>query len=106
MFHAILICLAIGGDGDKTVATSGSDRVAYEAAAEKAGKNSGAHVRLALWCEAHGLAAERVKHLNLAITLDQGNLLARGLLGQVAFDGKWGKPEQVRKETQNDPKLP
>ena len=86
-------------------ADTAADRVAYEAAADKAGKNAAAHVQLALWCEAHGFTAERIKHLTVAVSLDPSNVLARGLLGLVAFQGKWAKPEQVEQEIQNDPKF-
>ena len=34
-----------------------------EAALAQVGRDADAHVRLALWCEAHGLSAERLKHL-------------------------------------------
>ena len=66
MIHAVLLCCAMLGDGGKPADTATSDRVAYESAREKAGKNAAAHVQLALWCEAHGMPAERIKHLNLA----------------------------------------
>ena len=45
------------------VAPSSADLDAYEAAREKVGRDPAAHIRLALWCEAHGLIAERRKHL-------------------------------------------
>ena len=107
MVHAILLCCALFTDGGKPAETkpTAADRVAYEAARDKAGKNPAAHVQLALWCEAHGFPAERVKHLTLAASLDPSNVLARGLLGLVAFQGKWAKPEQVEQEIQNDPKF-
>ena len=106
MIQAILLCCVMLGDGGKPAeSTTATDRGAYEAAAAKAGKNSAAHVRLALWCEAHGMTAERIKHLNLAVSFDPSNTRARGLLGMVAFHGKWGKPEQVKREIQTDPKF-
>ena len=37
-----------------------------------------AHVRLALWCEAHGLPAERLKHLAIAALIEPGHVTARG----------------------------
>ncbi len=105
MIHAILLCCAILADGGKPAESSASDRAAYEAAAAKAGKNAAAHVKLALWCETHGLSAERIKHLSIASTLEPSNVLARGLLGLVAFQGKWAKPDQVEKQIRDDPKL-
>ena len=61
------------------------------------------HVRLALWCEAHGLTAERLKHLSLAVLYDPSNTLARGLMGLVAYHGKWDRPDVVGQQIQNDP---
>ena len=107
MVRAILLCCAVFADGGKPAETkpTAADRVAYEAAATKAGKSAAAHVQLALWCEAHGLTAERAKHLTLAVSLDPSNAPARGLLGLMAFQGKWAKPDQVEQEIQNDPKF-
>ena len=104
MIHAILLCCAMLGDGGKPAeATASSIALLYESAREKAGKNAAAQVQLALWCEAHGLTAERIKHLSVAISLDPANSLARGLMGLVAFKGKWAKPEHVARDIQSDP---
>jgi Pretoxin HINT domain len=75
----------------------------YQAALAETGKNADAHVRLALWCEAHGLTAERLKHLSLAVLYDPSNALARGLMGLVAYQGRWGRPELIGAQIQNDP---
>ena len=75
----------------------------YRDALAKTGKNADAHVRLALWCEAHGLTAERLKHLSLAVLYDPTNALARGLMGLVAYHGKWDRPDVVGQQIQNDP---
>ena len=104
MFHAILLSCALAIAGEIPPDSSASDRAAYQAAAAKAGKNSAAHVHLALWCEAHGMTAERLKHLNLAASLDPANLLARGLLGLVDLHGRWVKPDQVEREIESDSK--
>ncbi len=61
---------------EKPPAASSLD--AYKAASVRAGHDSQAHVRLALWCESHGLSAERVKQLALAILYDPSNALAPG----------------------------
>src|SRR5262245_21106558 len=74
---------------------SKTDLAAYEGAKAKVGRDADAHVKLALWCEAHGLTAERIKHLTLATLLDPTNATARGLLGLVASGGKWQKPDDV-----------
>ena len=107
MIRAILLCCAMFADGGKTAGPkpTATDRLAYEAAVAKAGKNAAAQIQLALWCEAHGFTAERARHLTLAVSLDPSNTLARGLLGLVAFQGKWTKPNQVEQEIQNDPKF-
>ncbi len=105
MLHAILLCLVLVGDGGKPAEATTADRAAYDAAAAKAGKNPAAHVKLALWCETHGLSSERIKHLTIASSLDPSNALARALLGLVAFQGKWAKPDQVEKEIHADPKF-
>ena len=104
MIQAILLCCAMLADGDKPGGPTAADRTAYQAAAAKVGKNAAAHVRLALWCEAHGLTAERTKHLNVAVSVDPTNALARGLLGMVPFQGKWEKPDAVKQELADDPR--
>ncbi len=104
MIHAVLLCCAILGDGGKPAGPTGGDRAAYEAARANAGENPAAHVQLALWCEAHGFPAERIKHLTLAAGLDPKNVLAQGLMGLVTFQGKLAKPVEVKDEIQSDPK--
>ena len=104
MVHAIMLFCAIIADGGQATEPTAADRAAYEAAAGKAGKNTAAHVQLALWCEAHGLSAERSKHLNVAMSLDPASALARGLLGLVTYHGKSVKPEAVKQELADDPK--
>jgi tetratricopeptide (TPR) repeat protein len=79
------------------------DREAYESAAAKAGRDPDAQVRLALWCEAHGLSAERMKHLGLAVLSDPPHALARGLLGLVDYQGKWQRPDEISKAVLDDP---
>jgi hypothetical protein len=72
---------------------SQTDLAAYEAARGKVGRDADAHVMLALWCEAHGLSAERVKHLAIATLINPNHAAARGLLGLIDNEGKWQKPE-------------
>jgi tetratricopeptide (TPR) repeat protein len=79
------------------------DLAAYNEAKAKTAKSADAQVRLALWCEAHGMSAERVKHLALAVLYEPSNALARGLMGLVSHQGKWERPEQVSQEIKNDP---
>ena len=82
------------------------DLAAYEAAYEdaraKVGRDADAHVRLALWCEAHGLHAERLKHLAIAALIEPGHATARGLMGLVAHAGCWKRPEAVADQLKAD----
>lgn len=81
------------------IPASGTDeqavRATYRDARARAGNDSGDHVRLALWCEAHGLAAERLRELALAVASDPSNAAARGLMGFVAYDGRWKHADDV-----------
>src|SRR4051812_6691903 len=71
------------------------DLLAYEAAKAGVGRDPEAHIKLALWCEAHGLNSERVKHLALAVLTDPTNATARGLMGLVSHGGRWLRPEVI-----------
>lgn len=77
----------------------------YEEARSHVGRGSDAHVKLALWCEAHGLNAERVKHLALAVLADPANVTARGLLGLVSYRGRWERPDSVSQSLRTDEAL-
>jgi tetratricopeptide (TPR) repeat protein len=103
MLYAILIGCALLGEDASASSKTAADRAAYESAQAQAGKDAAAHVRLALWCEEHGLSAERVKHLALAIAYDPKNVLARGLAGLVAYRGNWKSPAEVGRDFTNDP---
>ncbi|MFI5458475.1 MAG: polymorphic toxin-type HINT domain-containing protein [Isosphaerales bacterium] len=106
MVSMILMCCGLLGADDTrpSAGPSGKPAVeAYQAAQAKAGKNAADQVRLALWCEAHGLSAERMKHLALAVVYDPSHALARGLLGLVSYQGEWKKPDQVSRAVQDDP---
>src|SRR4051794_14810524 len=74
---------------------SAEDLAAYREAKAKVGRDADAQVKLALWCESHGMAAERLEHLAMAVLADPTNATARGLMGQVADDGKWRKPDDL-----------
>ncbi len=81
---------------------SARDLKTYQALKAKAGNQAGAQIKLALWCEAHGLDAERVKHLVRAVLADPGNVTARGLLGLVAFGGRWESADTVGERIKAD----
>jgi hypothetical protein len=77
MFSALILAATLGVFPDENVAEPPKpDLAAYRQATAKVDKTADAHVRLALWCEAHGLTAERLKHLSLAVLYDPTNALA------------------------------
>jgi hypothetical protein len=81
------------------------DLAAYREASARAGRDPAAHVRLALWCESHGLEAERLKHLGIAVLADPTNALARGLLGSLREADSWGTPEAVATRIKRDAEM-
>ncbi len=96
-----LVCASFLSLGDPPV--SNPDLTTeYRQAQAAAGRSSAEQVRLALWCEAHGLAAERVRHLALAVLADPTNVMARGLAGLVARDGRWVAPAAVAQAARTD----
>ncbi len=105
MVHVAVLCFAMLAGGDTPAVPTAADRAAYDAAAAKADKSAAAHAQLALWCEAHGMPARRIKHLDVALSLDPSNALARGLLGLVTFQGKWAKPEKIKHDLDDDPRF-
>jgi hypothetical protein len=107
MFGTALLCSALlTADAPAAPASpSPEDLAAYRAAQATVGRDAEAHVRLALWCESHGLLAERRKHLAMATLIDPDHATARGLLGQVPEEGRWRRPEEVAEEVANDPDL-
>ena len=90
MISSILIsgAIIVGALAGDDVPKDRTDLDAYHAAAARAGHDANAHIRLALWCEAHGLSAERVTQLALAVLYDPSNALARGLSGLVSLSGE------------------
>jgi tetratricopeptide (TPR) repeat protein len=100
----LMCCALLGADGSPSgIPSPAANLSAYLAAKNQVGRDPNAHVRLALWCESHGLQSERMKHLALAVLYDPSHALARGLLGMVSYQGKWGRPEVVGPQVQNDP---
>ncbi len=94
MLHFSVVCcwlfLAVPGDSPTPEELS-----AYQAAAAKAGENVSAHIRLASWCELHGMHLERHKHLGIALELAPDNAAVHGMLGQVFDGGEWRMPQAV-----------
>ncbi len=97
MLHLALVCSALIGD-----LPAADDLKDYRAAAAHVGRDAEAHVKLALWCESHDLGAERLKHLAIAVLTDPANATARGLMGLVAYHGKWQRPDAVADQVKAD----
>ncbi len=109
MISTLLLSVALLGADEPPAAAKVADTPAlelYREATANAGKNADAHVRLALWCEAHGLTAERLKHLSLAVLCEPTNALARGLMGLVDYRGRWVPPDKAAEQIQDDPVPP
>ncbi len=98
---ALLYTILLAGPASDLAATSG-DVQTYEALKAKAGKDSQAHVKLALWCEAQGLDTQRVKHLAQAVLSDPKNVTARGLMGLIASGGRWETAVWARERMKAD----
>ncbi len=81
------------------------DLAGYETAKAAVGHDPKSQIRLALWCEAHGLPAERLKHLAIAVLTDPSNATARGLMGLVSYRGHWSRPEAVGQKVKDDAAL-
>src|ERR1700733_5520433 len=99
---ALVACsalLAVGLDAPPTL----DAQQTYQEAKAKAGRSPEDQVRLALWCETHGLTAQRLHHLTLAILADPKNTTARGLMGLVSHDGRWQRPEVLADKLKADP---
>ncbi|MDB5351229.1 MAG: hypothetical protein JWN86_2476 [Planctomycetota bacterium] len=99
---SILTILLMAADTSKP---SAEELSAYRQARAAVGRDAEAQVKLALWCEAHGLVAERMEHLAMAIVIDPANRAARGLMGLVSDAGRWKKPEDVAAKIKDDAKL-
>jgi hypothetical protein len=102
VIHVVLLCggLLAGQTVDRSQLPV--DLRTYEALKAKAGRDAGAQVKLALWCEAHGLAAEQMKHLAIAVLVDPKNAAARGLLGLFDSNGRWETLERARERMSAD----
>jgi hypothetical protein len=103
MFATVLIMFGLLAADGPDMPAAKPDLAAYEAARTKAGRDPEAQVKLALWCEAHGLDAERIKHLTLATLIDPANAGARAMLGLVQYQGKWARPDEISRSVQDDP---
>jgi hypothetical protein len=102
MVHPALLCasLLLVQVGDPPAKSH--DFQTYEALKAKAAKDPQAQVKLALWCEAHAMNGERVKHLAQAVLSDPKNVTARGLLGLIALGSHWETAERARERMKAD----
>lgn len=101
----LLICsMALCGDGANSP-LSEADQASYRTARAAAGRSAEAQVKLSLWCEAHGMDAERLEHLATAVLIDPGHSVARGLLGLMPDGDRWRRPDDVAERAGRDAKL-
>jgi hypothetical protein len=105
MVHIFAVSLGLLAACNSDAARNDATLQAYQAARAQTTRDPDAQVRLALWCETHGLNAERVKHLALAVLADPTHATARGLLGLVQYRGQWQKPDDVARQVASDAKL-
>ena len=96
MFSAIVVCAACAvlepSEGVAGARVEPEAMAAYEAARARAGRDADAHVRLALWCEAHGLEAERLKHLAIAVLADPSHATGAGCWAWSPIGAAGGRP--------------
>lgn len=60
-------------------------------------------VRQALQSEANGKDSDRLDHLERAVRVAPNDARARGLMGQVAYQGRWERAEDVAQRRLDDP---
>ena len=102
MICAAIVCTTLLAATPVVAGPSSSDRASYEGAKARAGRDAEAHVKLALWCDSHGMDAERVKHLTIAVLIDPAHTVARGLLGQVCVGERWIRPSEAGTRAKDD----
>jgi tetratricopeptide (TPR) repeat protein len=84
---------------------SPADLRSFDRAKVEAGKDPAKLVKLALWCEAHGLRDQRRAVLEEAVRIDPNHTVARGLLNQVSYQRHWEAPEAVSRQMKDDEAL-
>ena len=113
MWYLAFACMALGydepagGQGPKQAAPTAQElRASYDRASREAGRDPDARVRLALWCERHGMLDERQEQLAIALLNKPDHAMARGLLGQVrGRDGRWTTRDELAEREQEDLEL-
>jgi hypothetical protein len=104
LFCASVLVAADRAPGATEVSPPPSVWAEYDALKARTGRDAQADVRLALWCEARGLTAQRHQHIARAVLIEPGSVLARGLMGQVKQGGRWVAPEAVANALSSDGK--
>jgi hypothetical protein len=99
LLWGVIVVGAVQADGPRT---EPSATAAQKPPRVASGDDASVQVRLGLWCEAHGMAAERLEHLSRAILDQPSNVLARALLGFVRYQGKWLRLEAVGQKLSGD----
>ena len=105
MISALIVACGLVSASPAEANPSESELASYRSAKAEARRDPDAHVRLALWCERHGMPAERLRHLMIAVLADPSHATARGLLGLVADADRWRKPAEVEERVQADTDL-
>lgn len=102
----IVGCALTAASGDVSPPRpSDNDLKAYASARAHARRDPEAHYKLALWCEARGMTAERLKHLGMTILIDPDHAAARGLLGFVKDGDRWRRAKDVADRAKADEEL-
>ena len=88
MATTVIFCASIGVLPEPTAQPA--DLAAYQTVKANAGRDPDSQIKLALWCERTVCKPTR-QHLALAVLSDPKNA-TRGLMGLVAYAGRWGSP--------------
>jgi hypothetical protein len=108
----LLLSLILPGDAPQVpgpVTITPDERKAFDEERVAAGKDAGRLIKLAMWAESKGLAAERAEILKEAAAIEPAKEAAMGLLGQLSHGGSFKSPEEagqeIRAETARASKL-
>ena len=102
---ALVAAALLAADAPPAPRPDDATLAAYQRAKAAAPRTPDAQVRLAYWCEAHALPAERLRHLAQAVLADPNHAAARGLLGLVARADRWVRPDAVAEQVNADAPL-
>jgi Pretoxin HINT domain len=105
MLLTLCLCVGMFGLAASENPVPARELAAYQAARAQNGIEPADHVKLALWCEAHEMPAERLKHLAIAVLRDPTHAAARGLLGYVRDGDRWRLPEELESRLKANQRL-